>query len=336
MDPFTHALVGAAIASPRASSRKCLIFGALGGLFPDIDVLIHSAANPLLFIEYHRQFTHSLAFAPVAALLLALPFHFIKKTRDHFGDFFLALLLGILSHDLLDACTSYGTQLYWPFANTRVAFDVVNIVDPIITLILLWSVFWTWKKNNSSSASWGLCFLFVYLVFGKWQNTQALAAQAQLASLREQPISHNRVMPTFGNIFVWRSIYQTGDDFQTDMIRVDPFGNQHVRQGYTQPILKIANLPNPVLKKQIELFSWFADGYIALYPGNVIGDLRYSFTPEGTTTIWGLQFNPLSSQQSLIWQQNKPKNVSDLLKSLWLDVISTKHLRALPKGKTTV
>ncbi|GAL32009.1 integral membrane protein [Vibrio maritimus] len=42
-----------------------MVAGALGllsGLAPDIDVLIRSSHDPLLFLEFHRQFTHSLLF----------------------------------------------------------------------------------------------------------------------------------------------------------------------------------------------------------------------------------------------------------------------------------
>ncbi len=336
MDPITHALLGAAVAAPRASSRKTLIFGALGALLPDIDVLTHFAANPLLFVQYHRQVTHSLLFAPLAALFLALPFHYIKKTRAEFGDIYLALLFGILSHDLLDACTSYGTQLYWPIATTRVAIDVFSIVDPFITLVLLWSVFWTWKKQNASSATWALFLLLAYFIFGNWQHTQALAAQKQMATLRQDNLSRGRVMPTFGNVFVWRSVYQTGDALQIDMIRVDPLGHWFVRQGTSMPMLKTATVQNPVLRKQLDLFSGFADGYVALFAGNTIGDLRYSATPEGLTPLWGLQFNEHSTTNPFRWQMNPPEQIETKLKNLWRDIISTKHLVPLPKEKVTL
>lgn len=332
MDPFTHALLGAAVASPRASSRKTLIIGALGGLLPDLDVLIHSPVNPLVSIEYHRHFTHSLIFAPVAALVLSLPFYYLKKTKAHFGEIFLALFLGILSHALLDACTSYGTMLYWPVAKTRVALDAISIVDPIITGVLLWSMIWTWIKQNSSPATWALFFMLAYFMFGKWQHSQALEAQTQLASLRQQPISHGRVMPTLGNVFVWRSVYLTGDQIQTDMLRIDPRGLWHMRQGTSIALLKTDTLQNQTLRSQLELFKWFADGYIALFPGNIVGDMRYSDTPEGIKPLWGLQFNEHSTSNPFRWKMNRPDHFETKLKNLWQDITSTKHLRPLPKA----
>lgn len=72
MDPLTHALLGAtaahAVLVPRLG-RKAWMVGALGGLLPDADILIRSAADPLLAIEYHRHFTHAFAFIPFGGLL---------------------------------------------------------------------------------------------------------------------------------------------------------------------------------------------------------------------------------------------------------------------------
>jgi len=41
------------------------------GLLADSDVLIHSSSDPLLTIEYHRHFTHSVFFVPIGVLLAA-------------------------------------------------------------------------------------------------------------------------------------------------------------------------------------------------------------------------------------------------------------------------
>ena len=40
--------------------RRAAIVGAVAGLIPDLDVLISDANDPLLQLEMHRQFSHSL------------------------------------------------------------------------------------------------------------------------------------------------------------------------------------------------------------------------------------------------------------------------------------
>ena len=43
-----------------------------------------------------------------------------------FGFTYLFCLLGYATHGMLDACTSYGTQLLWPFTNHRYAFNTIS------------------------------------------------------------------------------------------------------------------------------------------------------------------------------------------------------------------
>src|SRR5690606_29471703 len=65
--------------------RKTWWLGALGGMAPDLDVIIRSASDPLLALEYHRHFTHSLAFIPIGGLLVAAPFLWLARDqpREH-------------------------------------------------------------------------------------------------------------------------------------------------------------------------------------------------------------------------------------------------------------
>ncbi len=79
MDPLSQASLGASLsqsfASNKSKQHSAMVIGALSGMAPDLDVLIRSADNPILFLEFHRQFTHSLIFIPVGGLLCALLFY---------------------------------------------------------------------------------------------------------------------------------------------------------------------------------------------------------------------------------------------------------------------
>lgn len=99
------------------------LLGLLCGLAPDLDVLISSSTDPLLPLEYHRQFTHSLIFIPVGGLICALVLYllFARHRSLSFGATYLYCTLGYATHALLDSCTTYGTLLLWPFSDMRVA-----------------------------------------------------------------------------------------------------------------------------------------------------------------------------------------------------------------------
>ena len=87
MDPISQGALGAAL--PQGVSRKETIktttwLGVLSGMAPDIDVVIRSSSNPILFLEYHRQFTHALAFIPFGALICAAIFLPLVSTSSQF------------------------------------------------------------------------------------------------------------------------------------------------------------------------------------------------------------------------------------------------------------
>src|SRR5687767_10225739 len=115
MDPVSHALLGAAgaLAIARSNLRLAALAGAAGALLPDIDVLIASDTDPLLQLEYHRQFTHSFAAAPIGAFLAAAVLWLLFRKRATLPQLYVPALAGYVSALLLDACTSYGTQLLW-------------------------------------------------------------------------------------------------------------------------------------------------------------------------------------------------------------------------------
>ena len=85
MDPISQASFGASLSQSFAKDGSkqavALFIGALAGMVPDLDILIQSAKDPILFLEYHRQFTHSLVFIPFGALICALVFYPLIHSR---------------------------------------------------------------------------------------------------------------------------------------------------------------------------------------------------------------------------------------------------------------
>ena len=72
MDPVTQGAFGAIFAQTISKRKNFIgsIVGCCAGLAPDLDIFIRSASDPLLKLEYHRQFTHSLVFIPIGALIV--------------------------------------------------------------------------------------------------------------------------------------------------------------------------------------------------------------------------------------------------------------------------
>ena len=109
MDPFSHAALGAAVAvlaAPARERRLAAAIGAVAGLLPDADALIRSSDDPLLVLDFHRHFTHALAFILPGALFLSLLLWPLLRRRLPIKRILAYAFCGISLSALLDACTS--------------------------------------------------------------------------------------------------------------------------------------------------------------------------------------------------------------------------------------
>lgn len=137
MDSITQAALGASIAglvAGKTLGRPVLLTGALLATLPDLDVLIDYGTAVANFTQ-HRGFSHSLfVLAPLSLLLAALLWRW--KPEPGFPRWLLLTALVLITHPVLDAFTTYGTQLFWPLGRP-LAVSSIFIIDPLYTLPLL-------------------------------------------------------------------------------------------------------------------------------------------------------------------------------------------------------
>jgi inner membrane protein len=299
MDPLSHAVLGAAVAEPAARSQQmaaAVAVGAFAAVVPDADLLIRSSGDPLLAFEYHRHFSHSLLFAPIGGLLSALATWYFCRRWLSLRACVLISLLGYLSHLLLDACTSYGTSLLWPFTQERVALDVVSAVDPLFTLPLLGFAAWGALRQRPILAVVGLAIALAYLGFGRMQQTRAEQAVLALASERGHTPARIEAKPSFGNILVWRTIYEDSGSWYIDAVRagIEPL----LFPGESLPKLDVARdypwlRPEMRQWQDVQRFLELAAGYLAVDEENRnrIVDIRYSLLPNRADAFWGIELD---------------------------------------------
>jgi inner membrane protein len=300
MDPVSQGALGAAFAQSIAGRRRLVaagVLGMLGGMAPDLDVLIRSSTDPLLFLDYHRQFTHALVFIPVGALVCALALHGFVRRRLWFRETWLFCGLGYATHGLLDACTSYGTQLFWPFSDVRVAWNHVAVVDPLFTLPLLALLGIGLLLRRRGFAVLALAWAACYIGLGAMQGHRAEAAAVALAHLRGHEPARLTVKPSFGNLLVWKSIYAAEGEYHVDAIRAGR--SVAVVPGERIPVLDRArDLPwlDPASRqaRDLERFYRFSAGYLALDPHDAsrVVDVRYSMVPNEIDALWGIVLDP--------------------------------------------
>jgi inner membrane protein len=302
LDPLTQGVVGAALPSATACKddiRLAALVGCIAGMAPDLDIFFRSSEDPLLMYEYHRHFTHSLAFVPVGALVVSLVLWPLLRRRLGFRKLYLFSFLGYLTHGLLDAFTSYGTHLVWPFSDLRTAWNSISVIDPVLsaTMALLFII-----GIVRRSRRWivvGLIFAVSYLLLGVWQRERAQAAVTRIADQRGHQIERIRVTPSIGNILLWRGIYETRGRYHVDGIRLRAFSAPVIYEGGSVAKFVVQDvhpdLPqDSVLRRDLQRFSFFADDWIALHPheGGSVVDMRYGALPNETTPLWGIKADP--------------------------------------------
>ena len=295
MDPLSQGTVGAAFAQSVANKNNILKIGLIGflaGLIPDLDVLIKSSTDPILSLEYHRQFTHSLFFIPLGSLIFAFLIFPLVRSTLNLKTVYFASLLGYGTHGLLDACTSYGTQLFWPFCNQRVSWNNISIVDPLFTIPILIFVGIAIKTKKRIFSFFGIGWIIFYLSIGFVQHERALSAAIELATMRGHNAEHLTLKPSFGNLILWKSIYKHNETFYVDAIRTAQSSTWCL--GETIRVFEYKyHLPDldkeSQQKKDIERFRWFSQDYLGYdKEKNIVTDVRYSMIPNQIAPMWGL------------------------------------------------
>ena len=323
MDPVTQSALGASLAQTKSKPNKvwaAAILGCIGGLAPDLDVLISSSKDPLLFLEYHRQFTHSLIFIPFGSLIVSL---FCWKLFKHgltFKEVYLFCFLGYATHGLLDACTTYGTLLLWPFSDTRFAWNNISIIDPLLTLPLLTFVILSIARKTNFFSRVAVTWVILYLMVGLIQRDRAIEAGKELALKRSHNPTRLEAKPSFGNILLWKIVYEQEDFFYVDAVRVGI--TPRVYEGTKAekldldkhfPWLEIGSQQ----RKDINRFHWFSNNYLGIDQKNEnkIIDIRYSMLPDEIDALWGIELSETASREEHVkWVTSREMNAKDIEK----------------------
>jgi inner membrane protein len=303
MDPLTQGLLGAAVgemvAGPRIG-RRAMLWGALLGMSPDLDVLVaplHAGFGEWL---YHRGTTHSLWFGfvvgPVVAWLL-------WRWRDPdgatpLGAWVAMAVTALVTHPILDGFTPYGTQLFAPFWRERFAWNGVAIVDPFYTLPLAMGVFFAASRRFSPARrravlQAALVLTSVYVLAGVALNRWAEEEVRTALESEGRRVGEVRVYPTvlqpWLRHFVAHADGRVITGWQSATLPSCPAWRERAtpaRSERAQAVLETW---------EGGILEWFADGQIAIYEDEtpagtllVIDDLRYTWASATGRSMWGV------------------------------------------------
>lgn len=344
MDIVTQGLAGAVLAqsfSKNHETRLAMVIGFIAGLLADIDaVMTMYEPDPLLQLDFHRHFTHSIFFIPFGGLLAALLMWPVVKKHLPFKRLLIFTTAGYGTSGLIDACTSYGTSLLWPLSDERVSWNIISIFDPLFSFALIAAIAFAAVKQKPRYAAFGLCFAFSYLFVGFTQHQRVEVMAMTVAESRGHAVERVEIKPTMGNLLLWRSIYESDGFFHIDAFRAGLFGVDKHYAGDTLKRFELADLPeiasDSVMARDIQRFHFFSDGYIALQESSLltadkplIGDIRYSMLPTSAVPIWGIELDLKNQQKHTAFNQFHES--SDLSRQMFVDMVLGEDVRMVKK-----
>ncbi|AHL75082.1 hydrolase [Stutzerimonas stutzeri] len=225
MDSITQALLGATVQASllgRWQGRKALLYGAVLGTLPDLDVVI-DYGDAIADMTYHRGFSHSLFVLSMLAVALTWLARRIRPDPGYSGiRLFMTVWLVLVTHVLLDAFTSYGTQLFWPLTTPPVAWSSVFIIDPIYSVPLLLAVLAgaIVGLEGRSPRVPVVALVVTSLYLGFTLAGKQMAEQRVETAIASQGLQANQLFstPTPFNSLLWRVIILQGDDYYEALV----------------------------------------------------------------------------------------------------------------------
>jgi inner membrane protein len=153
MDSLTQIVLGAAVGEAvlgKKVGNKAMLYGAIAGTIPDLDVLANYFTDTVTAIEWHRGVSHSVFFSIIFAPIFGwLIFRLEKNGPATWKEWSGLMFWGLFTHPILDAFTTWGTQLFWPF-DLRLAFQNIFVIDPLYTLPFLVLLLMAMRQKRQS------------------------------------------------------------------------------------------------------------------------------------------------------------------------------------------
>lgn len=326
MDSLTQIVLGAACgeaAMGKKIGNKALLFGAIGGTIPDLDVFVgpwlyNNQINAMLF---HRGFMHSILFAIIGAFGFGWLFYKIYNTSKRKGktqlkNWIWLFFLSLFTHPILDAFTGYGTQLFAPFSNYRMAFDNISVVDIFYTTPFLFCVIAVmfFKRSNPKRKLWlkaGFVISSAYMLLTI--GNKLYVNSVFKTSLRQDGIAYSRfqTQPSLFTNFLWYGTAETKDAYYAAYF--SNFDSQQRIVKWVKIIKQHQLIPK---HNDIDTLKWFSNGYYNIYKSEdsedyIYTDLRYPFLEEDNPKSSVFSFKIFKDEARWNMKPFKPKRNDD-------------------------
>jgi len=272
MDSVSQIVLGSSIAAGIAHKqlgRSTLVIGAVLATLPDLDVLLPASDAVTRFIE-HRSFSHSLfvlfpfAFICFGFLKICLKRKLTKMVISNQRLFWLCCL-PLVTHPMLDAFTSYGTQLFWPLAVPPISIASIFAVDPLYTLPLLIGCVYLWKNGENKKTHKARYINYLGLILSSSYLLLGLLLQNKVQKSVEVVLQANHIAkdkvfisPLYPSLNWWGAIVVDNDVYYNVQVNLlASTSTLSIKQDLGYALLDIYP---PTLRS----LDWFTNGFIRL------------------------------------------------------------------------
>jgi inner membrane protein len=288
MDSITQLALGAAVGEATAGrqvGRRALLWGAIAGTIPDLDVFI-PLGDAVRDFTYHRGASHSLfvllALTPFVVWLI-LKIH--PGTAEHRRRWFAMVYLVFATHVLLDSFTVYGTQIFWPVVTTPMTWSTIFIIDPLYTLPLLLGIIAALIAGRRYS--WGHVANTLGLVLSSGYLMWTLGAKLHVEKVARSALQQQNIPST--------DVLTTPSPFNSLLWRILAVNDEHYYEGFYSVLDDDVSIDFRQYPRELELIEplhaswavqrlqWFTRNfYAAALMDNdiVITDLRMGTEPD--------------------------------------------------------
>jgi inner membrane protein len=334
MDSLTQIVLGAACGEAvlgKKIGNKALLFGAIGGTIPDLDVFVGSwlFGNEIDAMLFHRGFMHSIVFSFLAAFVLGWLVYRLYDSGKRLHtttkkDWISLFFWSLFTHPILDCFTPYGTQLFAPFSNYRVALNNIAVADPGYTLpfLICIIVLMFFKRDTSRRRLWlrlGIGISSIYMLFTLGNKLYVDAVFRK--SLKESDIDAMRfsTQPAIFNNVLWYGIAETDAAYFVSDYSLFDAKNRFLN---FRKVPKQRDL-TPAEYQDIKDLAWFSNRYYSIYKLENdtyrYDDLRYPLLDIDNlnSSVFSLQLYKENNRLNMKPFEPKFDSLGNVLKSMW-------------------
>ena len=287
MDSLTQIVLGAACGEAvlgKKIGNRALLFGAIGGTIPDLDVFIGRFlyGNEIQAMAFHRGFMHSILFAIIGCFIFGWIIHKLynrgkRVETTSLKDWIMLFFWSIFTHPILDSFTPYGTQLFAPFSNYRFAFNNISVADPLYTVpfLLCMIVLMFFNRKRTRRTWWlkaGIYISSAYMVFTIFNKLYIDSVFKK--SFEKAGINYTRfsAQPTILNNILWYSVAETKNNYHLT------FYSLFDKSDTADKIITVEKNHNllDMSDKNLQTLTWFSNNYFNLSKKEKVGTYQYT------------------------------------------------------------